>query len=39
MQKPLRSNPDHGYCLVGEDFTGKLQEGPAAEIEAKLLGR
>lgn len=39
MQKPLRENPDYSYCLVGEDFAGKLQEGPAAEIEAKLLGR
>ncbi len=39
MQKPLRSNPDHGYCLVGDDFAGKLHEGPAAEIEARLLGR
>ena len=39
MQKPLRSNPDHGYCLVGEDFAGALHEGPAAAIEAKLLGR
>lgn len=39
MQKPLRTDPDYSYCLVGDDFAGKLQEGPAAEIEAKLLGR
>ena len=38
IQKPLRNNPDHAYCLVGDDFAGKLLEGPAAEIEAKLLG-
>ena len=38
MQKPLRSNPDHAYCLVGDDFAGRLMEGPAATIEAKLLG-
>ena len=39
MQKPLRKDPDYSYCLVGEDFAGALHEGPAAEIEAKLLGR
>lgn len=39
MQKPLRSDPDYSYCLVGEDFAGALHEGPAAEIEAKLLGQ
>lgn len=39
MQKPLRNNPDYSYCLVGEDFAGALWEGPAAEIEAKLLGQ
>lgn len=39
MQKSLRKDPDYSYCLVGDDFAGKLQEGPAAEIEAKLLGR
>lgn len=38
MQKPLRSQPEHAYCLVGDDFAGKLEEGPAAEIEARLLG-
>lgn len=39
MQKPLREDPDYAYCLVGENFAGKLQEGPAAEIEATLLGQ
>lgn len=39
MQKPLREDPDYVYCLVGENFAGKLQEGPAAEIEATLLGQ
>lgn len=39
MQKPMREDPDYAYCLVGENFSGKLQEGPAAEIEATLLGQ
>lgn len=37
MQKPLRTNPDHAYCLVGENV-GALRSGPAAGIERYLAG-
>lgn len=37
MQKPLRQDPGHAYCLVGER-PDLLRSGPAAEIEAYLTG-
>lgn len=37
MLKPRRNDPDYAYCLVGER-PEELREGPAAEIEAYLLG-
>lgn len=37
MLKPRRNDPDYAYCLVGER-PEELCEGPAAEIEAYLLG-
>lgn len=37
MQKPLRKDPNHAYCLVGER-PDLLRSGPAAEIEAFLTG-